>query len=530
MLQNSEKQTRPYDVFVIGGGVNGCGIARDAAGRGLYVGLTEMNDIGSATSSASTKLFHGGLRYLEYFDFKLVRESLSERDNLLLAMPHISWPMRFVFPLDTELRFEEKTPASRILKLLFPWMNGRRPIWIMRGALKFYDRLGGAHLLPKSKLVDLREDEAGENLKVKFSKALEFSDCWIDDSRLVVLNARDAYERGANIQTRTKFTFAKPMGSLWEITLKDLKTGKLIKRKTKALVNATGPWVNKILENSIAENLSNTMRLVKGSHIVTKALFSHKKAYFFQNSDSRVIFAIPYENDFTLIGTTEVDHPEPENKPECSIEEAQYLISFASKFFKHPLTTKDILWSYSGVRPLFDKNEKSANAVTRDYTIKLENNSGKPPLLNVFGGKITTYRKLSENAVNKLTPFFPKSGPSWTKGAPLPGGDFLVKDFDNMVKNLSENYSFLDDFWAKRLVRAYGTLAWDILGTSKHKKHLGIDFGKTLTEVEVRWLAKHEFTTNTEDLIWRRSKLGLRLSQKEVHQLDTFFEALYEED
>ena len=511
------------DLFVIGGGINGCGIARDAAGRGLSVELAEMNDLASATSSASTKLFHGGLRYLEYFEIRLVREALIERETLLRAMPHISWPMRFVLPYHKDMRFEGETPTSRILNLVMPWMKGRRSAWLIRLGLFLYDHLGGRKILPGTATLDLTRAREGRPLKDKFTRAFEYSDCWIEDSRLVVLNARDAQARGAVIRTRTKVQSAERVGDLWRITLVDQETGHRSSLRARALVNAAGPWVKDVISGTLRLNSTEGVRLVRGSHIVTKRLFSHDKCYFFQGADGRIIFAIPYENDFTLIGTTDAEHNDASQKPECTPEEAAYLCRFASEYFKVPVTTDDIVWTYSGVRPLYDDGAKSATAATRDYVLSLEDAKGAP-LLNVFGGKITTYRKLAEAALAKLAPHFPQATGGWTAGAALPGGDFPVDGFENLAQSLQRGYPFLSEPWARRLVRAYGTEAVDILGDAREASDLGPDFGATLTGAEVRWQMSREFAREAADVVWRRTRLGLRLSESQIAALDKFMQ------
>ncbi|MBO9398472.1 glycerol-3-phosphate dehydrogenase [Shimia sp. R9_2] len=511
------------DLFVIGGGINGCGIARDAVGRGLSVELAEMNDLAWATSSASTKLFHGGLRYLEYFEVRLVREALIERETLLRAMPHISWPMRFVLPMHKDMRFDNDTPTSRILSLAMPWMKGRRPSWLIRLGLFMYDNLGGRKILPGTRTVDLKSDEAGKPLKDKFAKAFEYSDCWVEDSRLVVLNARDAEARGATIHTRTKVLSATRTDGLWQIEMEDVETGARRTARAKALVNAGGPWVADVIQGVLKQNSSAGVRLVRGSHIVTKRLFDHDRCYFFQGEDGRIIFAIPYQEDFTLIGTTDQEHTNADEAPACTDEEAQYLCDFASNYFEKPVTMEDIVWRYSGVRPLYDDGASSATAATRDYVLKLDDNGA--PVLNVFGGKITTYRKLAEAAMAKIVPFFPEAKAPWTAGVAMPGGDFQVHEVEGKIAALQSRYPFLTPAWAKRLIRAYGTEAEIMLGDAKEAADLGIDFGATLTEAEVRWLMEKEYARAAEDVVWRRTKLGLRLSEAQIEALNAHMQA-----
>ncbi|MCL4105398.1 UNVERIFIED_CONTAM: hypothetical protein GTU68_055529 [Idotea baltica] len=459
-----------------------------------------MKDLAWATSSASTKLFHGGLRYLEYFEIRLVREALIEREVLLNAMPHISWPMRFVLPYHRDMR----------------------PAWLIRLGLFMYDNLGGRKILPATRSVDLKTDPVGQPLKDKFLKAFEYSDCWIEDSRLVVLNAQDAEARGADILTRTKVLSADQQGDLWHITLQDQAESTRIVT-AKGLVNAGGPWVEDILRGKLRQNTSEGVRLVRGSHIVTPKLFDHDKCYFFQGEDGRITFAIPYETDFTLIGTTDAEHDTPDAKPECTPEEQTYLCEFVSNYFNKPVTQEDIVWTYSGVRPLYDDGASSASAATREYVLTLDDQGA--PLLNVFGGKITTYRKLAEAAMAKLMPHFPEATPSWTAGVSLPGGDFPVDGVKTQVKALQDRFAFLEDRWALRLVRAYGTEAALMLGDAKVAADLGKDFGATLTEAEVKWLMNKEYAHTAEDVVWRRSKLGLRLSKIEITALDLWMTA-----
>ena len=506
------------DLFIIGGGINGCGIARDATGRGLSVTLAEQGDLAQGTSSASTKLFHGGLRYLEYFEFRLVREALEERETLLVAMPHISWPMRFVLPLSPEMRFDNDTPTARLLGWVMPWAKGRRPDWLIRLGLYMYDTMGGRKILPATRTVDLTQDAAGKPLQSKFHKAFEYSDCWVEDSRLVVLNARDAESRGARILTRTRVTSAERRGELWHIATEGPHG--TATHQARALVNAGGPWVEDVIRNVARINSSEGVRLVRGSHIVTRKLFDHDRCYFFQGTDGRIIFAIPYEQDFTLIGTTDKDHQSAPKDARCTDEERDYLLTFASQYFAKPVTQDDVVWTYSGVRPLYNDGAKSATAATRDYVLSLDENG--PPLLNVFGGKITTYRRLAESALAKLTPFFPQAKPAWTARVTLPGGDFPHDGVARLVSDLKARHPFLTDYWAARLIRAYGTEAGLILGNATAASALGLDFGATLTEAEVRWLMSREFALSAADVVWRRSKLGLRMTADQIDTLDRF--------
>ena len=506
-----------HDLLIIGGGINGCGIARDAAGRGLSVVLCEKGDLAGATSSASTKLFHGGLRYLEYFEFRLVREALIERETLLRAMPHISWPMRFVLPWHADMRFESATPTSRLLSLFMPWMKGRRPAWLIRLGLFLYDTLGGRQILPGTSTLSLVGTPEGAPLQDCFARAYEYSDCWVEDSRLVVLNARDAEARGAQIHTGSEVVSASVEDGLWRVTVRTAEDTKTI--RARMLVNAAGPWVGDVIYGKLRLNSRENVRLVRGSHIVTRKLYEHDKCYFFQGTDGRIIFAIPYEQDFTLIGTTDAEHDDPSRAPVCTEEEREYLCSFASRYFRRPVTADDVVWSYSGVRPLYDDGSQSATAATRDYTLKIDRSAGAP-VLNIFGGKITTYRRLAESALEKIGMVLPLRGGNWTAGAALPGGDFAHDGVGALVDGLRRDYPFLSAFWAWRLVRAYGTEARIILGDAKTTADLGQDFGATLTEAEVIWLMTREYARSAEDVVWRRSKLGLRLDTSQVAALN----------
>ena len=510
-----------FDLLIIGGGINGCGIARDASGRGLSVCLAEMNDIGSATSGASTKLFHGGLRYLEYFEFRLVREALVERETLLKAMPHIAWPMRFVLPYHADMRFDLSTPTSKILGIVMPWMKGRRPAWLIRLGLFLYDHLGGRELLPGTSKLDLRTAPEGKPLVDKFEKAYEYSDCWVEDSRLVVLNARDAEARGATILPRHKVVNADCHDGVWNVQMHNSQTGVNSTVTAKMVVNAAGPWVGDVLRGTLKSTQPGGVRLVRGSHIVTKRLFEHDKCYFFQGTDGRIAFAIPYENDFTLIGTTDAEHVDANVKPECTADEQTYLLEFINQYLATPITDADVVWTYSGVRPLFDDGASSASAATRDYILKVDESRGAPAL-NIFGGKITTYRCLAESAMEDIAKFFPKVSPPWTAGVALPGGDFPVDGVPALVEQLSDEFPFLDQAWSKRLVRAYGSEAREVLSSAEKREDLGQCFGSNLTEREVLWLMEKEYASEADDIVWRRSKLGLRMTKDEIGVLDAW--------
>lgn len=481
------------DLFVIGGGVNGCGIARDAAGRGLSVTLAEMGDLAQATSSASSKLFHGGLRYLEYYEFRLVREALREREVLLQAMPHISWPMRFILPHH----------------------KGLRPRWLLRLGLFLYDHLGGRKILPATRVLDLTTDKVGAPLKGQYRRGFEYSDCWVQDARLVVLNAMDARDRGATILTRTKVTGATRHADHWEITTEDANTGATQTHLARRVVNAAGPWVADVLTGTLAQNSREKIRLVRGSHIVVPKIFDHNQPYILQGGDGRIVFAIPYEGDFTLIGTTDVDHEGDTQTAVCSDEETSYLCNFVSDYFETPVRPEDVVWTYSGVRPLYDDGADTATAATRDYVLSL--NEDAAPVLSVFGGKITTYRRLSEDAVTKLG-----LGENWTAGVAMPGGDFAWDGVPDLAAQLQQKFPFLTERWAMRLATTYGTRAFALLGKAQIRKDLGEDFGADLTSAELAYLRDQEFAMTGEDVLWRRTKLGLRLTKEQQETVNVW--------
>ncbi len=524
MIAGGNGQDRETDLFIVGGGINGCGIARDAAGRGLAVCLAEQGDLGGATSSASTKLFHGGLRYLEYFEFRLVREALAERERLLRAMPHISRPMRFVLPLCPGMRFDAETPAARALGLAMPWLRGRRPAWLIRAGLWLYDHMGGRDILPGTRTLRLADTPEGAPLEARFERGFEYSDCWVDDSRLVALNARDAARRGAEVLTRHRVAGARREGRLWRVTIEDAETGAVLERRARALVNAAGPWAGEVAALTGTQADRARLRLVRGSHIVTRRLYDHDKCYFLQGRDGRIVFVIPYEDDFTLIGTTDADHPGPGTPPVCTDAEAEYLCAFVSDYFRRPARARDIVWRFSGVRPLYDEGADSATAATRDYVLRLDTggqDGGGAPLLNVYGGKITTYRRLAESALKRLSPHLGARAGPWTAGAPLPGGDFAVDGAARLVRELACACPFLDARTARRLVRSYGTEARQVLGDAPGAGP-GRHFGAGLFEREVRWLMAREFARTAEDIAWRRSKLGLRMTADEIAALESW--------
>lgn len=510
----------PFDVFVIGGGINGAGIARDAVGRGYKVGLAEMNDFASATSSSSTKLFHGGLRYLEFFKFRLVREALIEREVLLKAMPHICWPMRFVLPVFSEMRFETDTPTSRLLGFFMPWMEGRRPAWLIRFGLFLYDHMGGRDLLPATSTIQLKSTAEGAPLEDKFRRAFEYSDCWVEDSRLTLLNIVDAKQKGAEILARTKVVSAEQKNGLWDIALKDAN-GKRSRCQAKMIVNAGGPWAEDIIKNVARLKTNEGVRLVRGSHVVLKRLFKHDKCYFFQGTDGRIMFAIPYEEDYTLIGTTDAEHGDVSVKPECSDEETDYMIDFVNYYFKQDITRKDVVWTYSGVRPLYDDGASSASQATRDYVLRLNDSAGGP-VLNIFGGKITTYRKLAETSLDIIDEVMDRETRPWTEGVALPGGDVAVDGIKKLQKNLAKQLPFLDAFTVRRLIRQYGTQCADIFANVSSKRGLGKQFGHGISAHEIDWAIANEWVYTAEDFLWRRSKMGLRLTKKQAADLDAY--------
>ncbi len=490
-----------YDLAIIGGGINGCGIARDAAGRGLKVLLCEKTDLAAGTSSASTKLIHGGLRYLEHYEFGLVRESLSEREVLWEMAPHIIWPLRFVLPHNP----------------------GLRPAWLIRLGLFLYDHIGGRKKLPASKTLSLKNDPAGEPLKPGFGKAFEYSDCWVEDSRLVVLNAMDAAERGADVRVGSELIEAKREAKSWSLQLKD-RDGNTDTIQAKALVNAAGPWVGDVIERRLGANSRANIRLVKGSHIVVPKMFEHERCYIFQNADKRIIFAIPYQTDFTLIGTTDLELTELPGKIEISEDEIAYLCNAASEYFEKPVTPDDVVWTYSGVRPLYNDGDSSAQEVTRDYVLERTGPAEGPALLSIFGGKITTFRRLAGDAMKKLEDCFPNAGPEWTRGATLPGGDFATDGFDDLVEALAAEYPKLERRLLRRLVRAYGTRTRKLLGDATDTPSLGTHFGDTLYEREVRYLQTVEWANSAESVLWRRSKLGLKVDDKGKKALKAWFD------
>ena len=498
-----------FDLAVIGGGINGCGIARDAAGRGLSVFLCEMNDLAGGTSSWSTKLVHGGLRYLEYFEFRLVREALIEREVLWRMAPHLVRPLRIVLPHH----------------------KGLRPAWLLRIGLFFYDHLGARRLLPATRVVDLTNGPLAQPLKPGVSvRGFEYSDCSVDDARLVVLNARDAANRGAVVRPRTRALKAVRRGADWALTVEDAVTGVTETIRGRILVNAAGPWVEQVLAHAIGVNAHAKVRLVQGSHIVVPRLYDHDRAYIFQNADGRIVFAIPYEGDYTLIGTTDRDYQGDPADVTASDEEVAYLCSAVSGYLAREVRPSDVVWKYSGVRPLYDDGASEAKAATRDYVFELDESAGAAPLLSIFGGKITTYRRLAEAALEKLAPYFPGLGSKtgWTHREPLPGGDFDVHALPELAQELVHDYPFVEAGYAGRLIRAYGTRARAILGSATRMEDLGRQFGATLTEAELRYLMHLEWARTAEDVLWRRSKLGLRMTPGNTAALESWIQTAAE--
>ncbi len=479
-----------FDLLVVGGGVNGAGIAADASGRGLKVLLAEMSDLASATSSASSKLVHGGLRYLEYYEFRLVREALMEREVLLRKAPHLIWPMRFVLP----------------------HVAGLRPKWMIRSGLFLYDHLYRRKLIPASSGIDLRRDPAGKPLAEKLQYAFSYYDCWVDDARLVLLNAIAAVERGAEILTRTRVSSVAPKDGGWEARLLTGNVERVV--RARGLVNAAGPWVDKIDGMSATAQVDAkpaTLRLVKGSHVVLPRIAGADDAYMLQNTDKRIVFVLPFEEKFTIIGTTDLAYDGDPASVAISEAEEHYLIDLASGFFKTPLRRSDIVWRYSGVRPLYDDQSENVSAVTRDYVLKVAHEQGLPPRLSVYGGKVTTYRRLAEEALDKLAPFYPGMGPAWTATAPLPGGEIEDGDFERFLKTEAQRRPGFDAVLLRRLARRHGSRLDRVIGDAKGQTDLGYHFGEGLTEREVHYMKEHEWARSAQDVLWRRSKLGLHM-------------------
>ena len=494
-----------YDLVVIGGGVNGAGIARDASGRGLKVLLCEKDDLAQHTSSASTKLVHGGLRYLEHYDFMLVRHALGEREVLLRAAPHIIWPLRFILPHHKALR----------------------PRWLIRLGLFIYDNLGGRKLLPRSNGVDLKKHVAGKALKNEFVSGFEYSDCWVQDARLVALTVMDAAERGCTVRVRTECTDIIRGDGQWTVNLQDHLTGKAESVNARAVVNASGPWVEKTLNMDEEHDSRLSVRLVKGSHVVVPKLFEHPYTYIFQNADNRIIFAVPYENDFTLLGTTDVEiHAEPGTE-QIEDSEIDYICNSASEYFEQPISPEQVVWTYTGVRPLYDDASDNASKVTRDYKLDLDTRKGAP-ILSVYGGKITTFRKLSEQAVDMLKPELGFSEGAWTAPTSLPGGDIPNADFDSFLAQCRKNHPWMDDALLCDYARNYGTRINVVIGSATAMDQLGHHFDGPLYQAEVDYLMTHEWARSSADILWRRSKKGLHTVKGTEQVLQAWIDANYD--
>lgn len=497
-------EPKTVDLFVIGGGINGAGIARDAAGRGLSVVLCEKDDLAEGTSSRSGKLVHGGLRYLEYYEFRLVREALIEREVLLRAAPHIIWPMRFVLP---------HSPQDR-------------PAWLVRLGLFLYDHLGGRKRLPGTRTLDLRRDPEGLPLLDQYTRGFEYSDCWVDDARLVVLNALDAAERGAEVLTRSPAISAQRESGAWTVATRNSLTGETRTFRARCLVNAAGPWVSDVIGRVAGSSSTRSVRLVKGSHIIVPKFWQGANAYLVQNHDRRVIFINPYEGDKALIGTTDIAY---EGRPEdVAIDEGEieYLISAVNRYFKEKLRRHDVLHAFSGVRPLFDDGKGNPSAVTRDYVFDLDETGGAP-LLNVFGGKITTFRELAERGLHRLQHVFPHMGKDWTESAPLPGGDMPDADYETFANSLREAWPWMPRALVHHYGRLYGTRARHLVGTATDLDGLGRHHGGLLYEAEVRYLVANEWARTADDILLRRTKHYLHLTEAERNAFAAWFEAQY---
>ena len=477
-----------YDLLVIGGGINGVGIARDAAGRGLTVLLVEKDDLGAHTSSASSKLIHGGLRYLEQFEFRLVAESLAEREVLLRIAAHLVRPVRFVMPHVPQLR----------------------PRWMIRTGLFLYDHLGRRTRLPGSHSVRLDRPPYSAGLKPEYRHGFMYSDCCVDDARLVVANARDARTRGASILTRTECLAAKREGGLWRVQLRGKDSGPEV--TARAIVNAAGPWVKAVLNERLRQPSQDEVRLVRGSHIVVPRLYDGDHAHILQNDDRRVVFMIPYEERYTLVGTTDVPHEGDPSRPAASAAEVEYLCRAVNRYLRRAVTPAEVLWRYAGVRPLYDDGSANPSAVTRDYVLRLDSDQSIAPVLSVFGGKITTYRRLAEHALEKLAPWFPDMGPSWTGDSPLPGATIPQGNGARFAQRLEERFPQLPPALVMELARRHGALAYDVLGDAATVANLGAHFGAQLYAREIDYLIEHEWATTAEDVLWRRTKAGLQLA------------------
>ncbi|MCP5328324.1 MAG: glycerol-3-phosphate dehydrogenase [Sinobacteraceae bacterium] len=494
------RESSPFDLLIVGGGINGAGIARDAAGRGLRVLLCERDDLAAHTSSASTKLIHGGLRYLELGEFRLVRKALQEREVLLEAAPHIIRPLSFVMPQDPQLR----------------------PGWMIRAGLFLYDHLARRRWLPGSGSLDLRRHPAGAPLVPQTRRGFVYSDAWVEDARLVVLNAVDAAERGASVLTRTRLERATREGDHWRATLSPA-SAPAFEVRARAVVNAAGPWVGEILDRVLHRDATRQLRLVKGSHIVVRRLFEHEFAYLLQNPDGRILFAIPFEHDFTLLGTTDIEYRGDPARVTIDADEIRYLCDMAGRWFGRPVDPTEIVWSYAGVRPLLDDEAGNPASVTRDYRLELDDE--QPPLLTVFGGKLTTYRRLAEDALAQLAPQLGHSARGWTRGVPLPGGDLPDADFARFEQSVALRWPWLPAPLRQRYAHAYGTRMTQLLQPIASMADLGEQVLPGLYAVEIHWLVDQEFAHDAADILWRRSRLGLHLPADAAPRLDAWLAA-----
>ena len=496
--QRPERAT-DCDVLVVGGGINGAGIARDAAGRGLRTVLCEQHDLASHTSSASTKLIHGGLRYLEFYDFGLVRKSLREREVVLASAPHLAWPMRFVLPHDRHLR----------------------PAWMIRAGLLLYDHLAVRRQLPASETVDLRRHTAGAALDRRYRTAFVYSDGWVDDARLVVANAMDVRERGGRVETQTRCTKLRASGQSWAATLQHAD-GRMEQVRARFVVNAAGPWVAQFLDECTPRPARHHPRMIQGSHIVVRRLFEHEYAYLFQNVDGRVVFAIPFLDEFTLVGTTERDHQGDLAVAAIAPDEIQYLLATVAQHFGRRLTRRDVVWTFAGIRPLLASSTQDPRSVTRDYVVDFDRRG--PPLLSIYGGKLTTYRKLAEDVVDRVCATLGVGARAWTERVPLPGGDMPDGDFEAFRRRMTRRYGWLEPPLLDRYVRAYGTRIDRLLDGCASVADLGRFVVPGLSEREIEYLRREEFAVHADDILFRRSKLGLKLPSGSSAQLERWLQ------
>ena len=498
-ITNNISATPLLDIIVIGGGINGAGIAADAAGRGLNVALYEANDFASATSSASSKLIHGGLRYLEHYEFRLVSEALAEREVLLKKAPHVAEPMRFRLPHRPFLR----------------------PAWMIRCGLFLYDNLGKRTTLPASKKINLAQSGL---LKPEMKVGFEYSDCWVDDARLVLLNIMAIEENGGEVANYCKVENAVREGDIWRVTMVDQRTGERFERRTKALVNAAGPWVKQFFDNGLETSSPRNIRLIKGSHIVVPKIHNEEQAYILQNKDNRIVFVIPYLDDFSIIGTTDLEYKGDPRHVAIDETEIDYLLDIVNQHFVDQLGREDVVWTFSGVRPLCDDESNSPQAITRDYTLELEQELDQAPLLSIFGGKLTTYRKLSESAMKHLEPFFPQMGESWTATQALPGGNFSCSR-KQLAESLQNRYPWLSDKQALRYVKQFGSYCYKMLADVSCIEDMGIQFADGVYQKEIDYVIAYEHVKTVEDFLWRRTKLGLYLTNEQQLQVKEYIDA-----